>query len=73
MNDLSSEYMTLFNGITDSIKSLEILLSNLKSLQQKAEEEYINNEEDDDCCQEAKKDNTENEEILKEDLELNKV
>ena len=42
---VSSEYLLLFNGITDTIKELQSMIDRLKFLQQSAEDLYI--EQDD--------------------------
>ena len=38
MDELQKEYTLLFNGITDTIQSLERTIQRLRALQQKAEE-----------------------------------
>ncbi|MDL2327745.1 hypothetical protein LJC64_03720 [Ruminococcaceae bacterium OttesenSCG-928-A11] len=45
MDELNKEYTLLFNGITDTIQSLERTIQQLRALQQKAEELCL---EDDD-------------------------
>ena len=47
MEDNHNEYTLLFNGITDTIKTLEKAIKRLKTLQQQAEELVISKEEDD--------------------------
>lgn len=44
MTNYKKMYLTLFNQITDSIKTLEKELESLKKAQQKAEQLYINSE-----------------------------
>lgn len=42
MEELTKEYLTLFNGITDTVQKLETMTFELKLLQVRAEEEYLN-------------------------------
>ncbi len=46
MEDNHNEYTLLFNGVTDTIKTLEKMIKRLKALQQQAEELVICREED---------------------------
>lgn len=41
MDEIRSEYTLLFNGITETIKSLEITTKRLKLLQMAAENTYV--------------------------------
>lgn len=41
MEELTKEYLVLFNGITDTIRQLEHTITRLKMLQQRAEEIYL--------------------------------
>jgi len=41
--EITKEYLILFNAITDTVQTLELLQSKLISSQQLSEEMYINN------------------------------
>lgn len=43
MNELAKEYTMLFNGITETIETLEGSIKRLRQLQQEAENTYLEN------------------------------
>ena len=46
MRELSEEYLTLFNSVTDALETLEQLRVRLQLAQQMAEEAYLRGEAD---------------------------
>ncbi|MDL2294490.1 hypothetical protein LJC60_07665 [Ruminococcaceae bacterium OttesenSCG-928-D13] len=48
MDELQKEYTLLFNGITDTIQSLERTIQRLRALQQKAEAMCVDGDDEDE-------------------------
>ena len=50
MNEITREYLTLFNAVTDAMETLERLQIRLAEAQRRAEELFLERGDEENCC-----------------------